>query len=427
MTYGPAYDFPFAQLVAVATLLGLLLTRDRKPMVWTREIALVAILFAYFTVTSFFAWAPTYAWSKWNDVAKILLMAAIVPLLIYGPTRIRWLLLVVALSIGFFGIKGGIFTILTGGSFTILGPRGGGFISTNTYIALAFVMTGPLLVALARSEPNTWLRRALYAAGALTLFSVPFTYSRGALIGLVCVVGLMFLRARAKLVLLVVAIPLAIYGEDLIPERLAERTATLEDPKADESAQLRWQAWMVNLNIARERPFTGAGFNLEYTSDDHWLSYTDIRVRDGDPEINYARAAHSMYFQLLGSHGFIALGLFIALLVSTLFRLQSIKRRADRLAEGFALSAYAGGIQVGLIGYCIVGAGINVAYFDLMYMYVALSAVLWRELKRLEEGGREVKRGFGTITAGAVPPIWSTGGKRPQVPCEDAPSKHLAR
>jgi probable O-glycosylation ligase (exosortase A-associated) len=379
-SWGWFYDVPIAQFVALATLGGLLATKDRKPMVWTSEMVLVAVLFGYFTFTTLVAWVPSEAWFLWEKFAKILLMTFIVPIVIYGKDRIRYLLLVTALSIGFFGIKGGIWVIATGGSNMVLGPRGGTFISTNTFIGLAFLMIVPLLVALARTESNRWARRGLYVAAALNTLCIPFTYSRGALVGLAVVAPLMFLRSRAKILLLLVALLAVRYGEPLLPDRLVQRTSTIQTYEEDSSAMLRLQAWGVNYNIAKERPFTGGGFNLEYISDERWLSYANFLVGDGDPSINYARSAHSSYFQVMGSHGFVALGLFIALLLSMLLRLQSIKSRAERMRDGGDLAQYASALQLGTVGFCVSGAFINAAYFDLFYLFVALTAVLWREV-----------------------------------------------
>jgi putative inorganic carbon (HCO3(-)) transporter len=381
--WGWFYDVPIAQLVAIATLTGLLFAKDRKPPLWTREMVLVALLFAYFTFTTFFAWAPTYAWDLWEKVAKIILMTLVVPMVIYGEKRIRWLLLVAALSIGFFGFKGGIFTLMTGGGSTVLGPRGGTFISSNTYIGLAFLMIVPLLIMLARTEPRGWLRWGLYLTAILNIISIPVTYSRGALVGLLVVLPLLFFRSRAKFAIILLAFPLVYFGQDLLPERLVKRSATIQSYQEDDSAMLRLQAWGVNFNIAKERPFTGGGFNLEYSSDRRWLSYANFLVRDGDPTLNYARSAHSSYFQILGSHGFVALGMFVLMLALMMLRLQHLKTRAEKVPGGRNLAAYASGLQLAMVGFCVSGAFINAAYFDLMYLYVAITAVIWREYLQL--------------------------------------------
>ena len=58
-------------------------------------------------------------------------------------------MLVIALSIGFYGVKGGIFTIVTGGVYRVQGPPGT-FIAGNNEIGLAIAMTIPLLCYCAR-------------------------------------------------------------------------------------------------------------------------------------------------------------------------------------------------------------------------------------------------------------------------------------
>ena len=47
---------------------------------------------------------------------------------------------VLVLSIGFFGVKGGIFTIATGGVHRVYGPPGGSYVSDNNAICIALVM-----------------------------------------------------------------------------------------------------------------------------------------------------------------------------------------------------------------------------------------------------------------------------------------------
>ena len=48
------------------------------------------------------------------------------------------------LSLGFYGVKGGIFTIVNGGVYRVQGPLGT-FIGGNNEMALALVMTMPLM------------------------------------------------------------------------------------------------------------------------------------------------------------------------------------------------------------------------------------------------------------------------------------------
>lgn len=380
-TWGPAFNFPFAQWTALAVLVGLLFTRDRKNFTWTRETILVALMFVHFTITSALAWYPDVAWDYWGRVGKVLLMTAVIPIVIYGHQRIRWMIMVAALSIGFYGVKGAIWAVQSGAVGTLVGPRGSTFISPNTFLGLALVMVIPLLYYLGRTEVHKWARRGYYTAMGMTIFATPFTYSRGAMLGLAAILPLMFMRSRAKIAIILLAIPLAYFGKDLVPDRLKNRAETIENYQEDGSANLRFQSWGVNWNIAKENPLFGAGFGLEYGDDERWLSYANFLVANGDRTVNYARAAHSNYFQIVGSHGFVGLGIYLAIIVLTLLRLQSLKVRMQKDEKLSWISEYAAAIQLAIVAYAVAGAFLNGGYFDLFYLYVILTAVLWREYR----------------------------------------------
>src|SRR6185437_7612685 len=115
LTWDFAYSMPFAAWVGGATLVGMFFARDRKPILWTRETVLMVVLFVYFSFTTLLAWAPDHAWPELEKVGKIFLMTILMTTLIYGKDRIMAILYTIALSIGFYGLKGAIFVVTTGG------------------------------------------------------------------------------------------------------------------------------------------------------------------------------------------------------------------------------------------------------------------------------------------------------------------------
>ena len=62
----------------------------------------------------------------------------------HDRNKIDSLIWVIAISIGFYGFKGGIFTLTSGGDNHVLGPEGS-FIFGNTEIGLALIMALPLI------------------------------------------------------------------------------------------------------------------------------------------------------------------------------------------------------------------------------------------------------------------------------------------
>ncbi len=378
LSWGFALTMPFAQIIALATLGGLLFTKERKKIPWTPELALMFILGIYFTISTLAAWDPNHAWIRWTEIMKIYLMTFIMTMLIYNKERIRYLLLVAALGIGFYGFKGSLFTLLGGGAGTVRGPPTS-FIGSNNEIGLALLMVVPILVFLAREEPHKWLKRLLWGIAGMSALSIIFTYSRGAMLGLAIMLLLLFLKSRAKTLALLVFIPIVWIGYQWAPESIFKRVSKIETYQEDCSSLQRLQAWKAAWNIAKDNPLTGGGFELEYSPDEQrWLSHTDPILL---PECkNESRAFHSLYFQVIGHHGFVAAFLYFLMLLLVLIRLYRLRKLANKQAELQWIGNYADGIFLAMIGFMISGAFINVAYFDLMYLYLALAAVLQREV-----------------------------------------------
>jgi probable O-glycosylation ligase (exosortase A-associated) len=341
-----------------------LFANDRKPFVVSRELVLLCALWVWFFLTSMGAIYPEAAWEKFNEVSKILLMALLVVPFFQDRYRLRMLLLVIAGSLGFYGFKGGLFVLMTGGQHMVLGPPDS-FFAANTEVALVMNMALPLLFYLAREETRRWPRRLLWVSFFLTIMTVPFTYSRGGAIGLVVVLLVLFLRARRRLLLVpVVAIGLVGFAY-FAPDQWVDRMQTLEDVSADGSAQLRIMSWRVALRIAEDRPVFGGGFKVFV----HRATY-DIYM----PE--YPRAfghdAHSIYFNLIGEHGWGGLTIFVTILVFAFLKLHSIRRLARANPEVGWAANYAHMIQASLATYLVTGAFLSVAYFDLAYQLIIL-------------------------------------------------------
>jgi probable O-glycosylation ligase (exosortase A-associated) len=368
LTWGFAQSMPFAQLVAVATLVGFIFTASRKPFLVSREILLLGLLWGWFGLTSVTAFYPEDAWTKFLDMSKVLLMALLVIPLFQDRQKLRILLFVIAASLGFYGAKGGLFVMSTGGQSMVLGAPGS-FIAANTELALALNMSLPILYYLAKEETRRWLRLTLFGAFGLTLIAVPFTYSRGGLVGLAAVLVVLYVKARRRIVLVPVVAAGILAFLVLAPEQLLNRMRTLENVQADGSANLRLMSWQVALGIAQDSPIMGGGFRVFH----HRATY-DIYM----PE--YPRAfghdAHSIYFNLLGEHGWVGLALFLGLLTTVLLRLHQIRGLAKSRPEVAWAGNYAHMLQASLAAYLVNGATLSAAYFDLAYQLLILTPLI---------------------------------------------------
>jgi probable O-glycosylation ligase (exosortase A-associated) len=276
-------------------------------------------------------------------------------------------MIVIAGCFGLFIVKSFPFVIATGGAYRIYGPPNS-MIADNTDFGLALNMTLPIFFFLAQSESRPWVKRLFAFLFLATIPVILFTYSRGALIGLICVGGLMLVRLPMRLRLLI--IPAIVFGLlsaiMFAPESWRDRMETLGNTSADASAQARLNAWEYSLHLASDHPLTGGGF----------ATFThELYVRYAPNSSVEAQTAHSIYFQLLAEHGFTGLGLYLTLLVSSILSAGKIIKNA-RLYGDETVIHYANMFRFSLVGFAISGTFLSRAYFDYFFCIVACIAVL---------------------------------------------------
>ena len=364
LAWGFAIQFPFAQVIAIATLLGWLFSREPKRFPFTRE-SLVLLLFALWTVvTTAFALVPEGAWPQADKVWKVLLLVFATMMLMGEKNRLDALIWLVVLSIGFYGVKGGVFTLLGGGNYWVFGPSGS-FIGGNNEIGMALIMTVPLMRYLQLRSSRRWVKHGLTAAMVLSTFAVLGTQSRGALVGSISVVLFLIWKSRKRLILAPAAVLVFVAAVSFMPQHWFERMESILHYEEDGSAQGRINAWWFAFNLARDRPVLGGGFET-FTP---YLFY----VYAPDPE--NTKDAHSIYFEVLGEHGFVGLGIFLLLgLLSWRGCSQTIKQARDDPEVGY-LADLAKMVQVSLVGYASCGAFLGLAYFDLYYNLIAIVVI----------------------------------------------------
>ena len=384
LTWSFAYDMPFAMIVAVTTLVSLLMSREPKKIPWTRETILLLIFLAWLLLTTIFAIYPELAWPHLNQFWKILLMVYVTMMLMQSKERIDQLVWVIALSIGFYGVKGGIFTIAHGGVYHVRGPEGS-FIGGDNEMGLALIMTIPLLRYLQLTAQNFWLRIALTAATLLCAIAAVGSQSRGALLGLVAMGIFLWLKSRNKVFTALVggiAVALVVV---VMPQEWRDRMATIQTYETDQSAMGRINAWKMAFNMAKDRPL-GGGFD----------SFRDYAFAMYAPDPEHPHDAHSIYFEVLGEHGFVGLAIFLMLGLMTRRTASWVIRRARRDREKRWVADLAAMIQVSLVGYASAGAFLGLAFFDYYYTLIAL-VVLCKSVLISGTAGRVAERAVRTV------------------------------
>jgi probable O-glycosylation ligase (exosortase A-associated) len=346
--------------VAVATLVALLFSSERKVIPITPLTVLWLLFIAWMTLTTPFGLYPDAAWSQWNTVMKIQLMTFVTILVMCSRERVRLLVWTIVLSLGYYGVRGGISTILSGGEYHVWGPPET-FVAGNNEIALALLMTLPLMQYLRVTSSNRWIRLGILAAMGLSAFSVVGSQSRGALVGGFAMALLLWIKSRKKVVtgaVLLILLP-ALFA--FMPEQWHQRMRTIENYEADSSAMSRIETWRMALRLANDKPL-GGGFE----------TWTQAAFDRYSPDYREPHDAHSIYFKVLGEHGWFGLILFCGIGILAWKTGSAIIRQTARVEELRWLSELAKMIQVSLVAYATGGAFLSLSYFDLYWHLVAL-------------------------------------------------------
>lgn len=375
-----AAEWPVATGVAVTTMIGMLIHRHETQNPLRGAPAVAILLFAiWVTITLPFSMYWTDSFDLWLRSMKIFLMLFVTLALLNDRRRIDIFIVVMTFSMAFYGVKGGIFTLATAGQYRVWGP--GGFVAGNNELALALVMTIPMMRYLQMQATNKWVVRGLGFCMAMTAVTVLGTYSRGALLGLGAMAVFLWLKAPKKLGFGIAVVVVGALALGLMPEQWWDRMHTIKTYGADESALGRINAWWTAFHIANDRIF-GGGFMI----------YMPQVFAIYAPDPFDVHAAHSIYFQVMGEHGWIGLIIFMSIGILTwrdAGRLIALtKGRPDLLWAG-QLAAMT---QVSMVGYAVSGAFLSLAYYDFPYnqaaAIVAAYAIVRKQLTALRPPGR---------------------------------------
>ena len=398
ISWGFARSFPFAMVVGSATLLGFIFTKDRKPLPRDAVTFFMLALTVQITLTTIVAYNQDAAWVIWNKIMKGLLMTFVTMFLFQDRARLRWLYMVPALSLGFYGVKGVLWILRTGGGGgdidaagaaseggRVFGPDMASMSDANG-IGPALCMILPLLLYLAREEERWWLRYIFKIAFGASIVSAIFTFSRGAFLGLAIVCLVLIWRSPWRLRFATAVLVVGIIAAPLAPQRLWVRLESLIQQQSaetrDGSSVSRLESFQAAWNIAIQNPFTGAGFRA-LSTEAVWATYFG-------PSFRGTFDAHSIYFEMLGEHGLLGFGLYMGILVSTMLTLRRLRKRWRNHPEHGYLSRYAEMTQLSLYPFLVCFAFIPGAFFDLYFMLVAATSMLFvlsQEAERVEVPG----------------------------------------
>lgn len=404
MAYGFIYSAPINKIIAVVSLIAALVSPDKKSLPGGLLSILIIIFFLWTTLTTFVG--SSYPDESMPDyfihIFPVFIHIILIMICINSKDRLHAFIWIIAISLGFHGAKMGLVTIVEGGtpaSTAAYGPYDT-LLEDRNHFALAIVMLFPILFYLYTISSARFTRLAIMGVATLSIISVLGSFSRGGLVALIAMLGVLWWRSKRKVAItagIVIAGAIAI---TVLPATFTERMSTIteqfqpsdsrfEEKELDLSFAQRLSVWRMGREMVKDSPMTGHGLRA--------IQHPQTPIRFGVPSdplygtIWYKqRAAHNIYVQVATDSGIIGLGLFLSLFGVAVLNCQWIMRHSKGIPELQTYYILGRLIPVSLAGYVVGGAALSMAYYDGMFM-ILLIVVAARRLV-LEHHGKAIPR-----------------------------------
>jgi probable O-glycosylation ligase (exosortase A-associated) len=283
--------------------------------------------------------------------------------------RVHALVWTLVLSIGFFAAKGALFTAVTLGQYRVQGVELS-LLEDNNHMGIAIATILPMILYLRGEAARPWMRWALTCLLLMAIFSIIGTQSRGAFISLVVFGGFFWLRSRHKIAILAAGMLAIIPAVAFMPAKWSERMTTITEAGKDESFMGRVDSWVINTKFALEHPLTGAGLRNPYKP--------DLAEKVDPVRAPHARAAHSIYFEMLGGAGFVGLFIYLSMLGAAFLKTAALQKARANFGKRPWTSRFGYFTQISLVVFCIGGASTSMEMWDGYLLIIALVAAASR-------------------------------------------------
>ncbi|HEY0185206.1 MAG TPA: putative O-glycosylation ligase, exosortase A system-associated [Rhodopila sp.] len=409
-------ELPVAMIMGIVAVGSYVLLDRRSPPPISIEAALLVSMVIWVSLTLIWAQAPDEAWIKWDVVSKTLAFAAFVPFVIRSRVQIEAFAQTYVLSLAANFVPFGLKVLISGGGYgRNLGLQAGNTgLSEGGLLSTSCLMAVPLAIFLAshtRLVPKSKLVSLGYwTIAGLAVVTAVGTYERSALVGLVILAAYMWIRSRHKVAFGAVVAAAACVMLYSASTAWNSRISTIGDPDMESSAYVRILVWKWTLGFVAEHPF-GGGFQS------YLINHVDVPGSATQAaHIEFGRAFHSIYFEVLGEHGYPGLAIFLALAGLMFFRLRRVSRQARAYPELQWVADLSDALQSGMAVFLTAGAFVGIAFQPMFWYFIALSISLSAYMSRVESQQDSVVPGWrralvagaggsgaGTSGAGAAP------------------------
>jgi len=395
MAYTYAADIPYNKIIAVITGLGLLMARHERIVIPKGKLFFLLVIFFVWTlVSTIFAEWPEYSLGYYSaHILPLSIYLICFLLLIHDRLRIYVTLMVYCIALGWHAFKTAIVTILSAGyigNFRNFGPPGT-MIEDRNHFALVMVMLIPIAIYLYRHSLHQVVKYMWLGIAACAFIAVLGSFSRGGFITLVTmlIAFIMFMPFGIRIRSLIIGSLLLAVSLLFMPDTFHQRLTYMPDLFSfyknrwdeksvdDLSFRQRTMVWGMVRKMVESSPLIGKGPRAVQHPETAYIYYDTEHVLYGT-EFYRSRAAHSVYFEVLGDSGWIGLLLFLAIAIVMMWSLRKVRKQTKDREDMLWAFDLAMTLQVSAVSYFVGGALLSVAYLDAYFILICITIVLVR-------------------------------------------------
>lgn len=227
----------------------------------------------------------------------------------------------------------------------------------NPNLLAGFLVT-MMAIASGMGYKSDTVKSKMIFASLVILFGgcLVLTYSRGAWISLLAIIGMYGVLCNRKIFWLLLLLPvIAFFAHDALLERLM----SIMNP-TDTSSTLRLALWESTIAMIMDKPFFGIGWGA------YWMVYPDYDffINNANTKIFHA---HNMYLNIAAEIGIPGLLTFLSMMYGHV--------RLALSSIGGAAQHWSSGVMLGIVG-AICGLIVN-GFTDYVLFNIQLSMLFW--------------------------------------------------
>ena len=244
----------------------------------------------------------------------------------------------------------------------------------------------------ARPYLTRWRKLVVLLMPVTAILGIVGSSSRGAVLGLGAVGIWLLLRTKHRLRSALGIAVLAAVVWFIVPE---QQKARFRSAGEDYTSQTRETYWRNGLDMARDHPVLGVGYGNWITY--YTAHYVDPRTPWYDPA-GRVQLAHNIFIQAVAELGYVGLGGFLLLILTTLWINYRTRRlaRAGRTPPNSFMIQLAYGLDGAMISYLVCGFFVSVFYYPFFWINLAFTVALGgvarqesRKLLAVSAGGKK--------------------------------------